>query len=111
MINKLGGQEHFDEVLVEWNALKANEAMSDRWDRIIYYSIIDITIKYFCFRHKREADGFMRGLIVTHTISREEAAEAFHIGGYHYKWLREMDPNKPTISSESYPKYNKMSVD
>ena len=45
VIAKLGGEEHFEEVMQQWNGHKACEGMSERWDRIIYYSNIDMTIK------------------------------------------------------------------
>ena len=45
VIAKLGGEEHFEEVMQQWNSHKSCKGMSERWDRIIYYSNIDMTIK------------------------------------------------------------------
>ena len=45
-------------------------------------------------RRTREADGFLRGIIVANNISREEAAEFFKVGRYRYDRLRNMDPTK-----------------
>ena len=46
------------------------------------------------YRRKREADGFLRGIIVANNISREEAAEFFKVGSYRYDRLRNMNPAK-----------------
>ena len=54
-----------------------------------------VEIHYFSFvRRKREADGFVRGIIIANNISREEAAEFFKVGRCRYDRLRNMDPTK-----------------
>ena len=46
-------------------------------------------------RRKREADGFLRGLILGHNLSREETCFLFKIGRYRYDRIRNMNPNQP----------------
>ena len=65
-----------------------------------------LKIKSFCSRRKREADGFIRGIIVSNQISREDAAAIFEIGRYRYDRLRKLNPNLPIPSSNSRPAYH-----
>ena len=74
-IKKLGGEEESNRILVEWESHKRAQVNSDR--------------------RKREADGFIRGLIVGHSLSREEATKLFKIGRLRYDRLRNMNPNQP----------------
>ena len=53
-----------------------------------------VIIFFTSARRKREADGFLRGIIIANNISREEAAEYFKVGQYRYNRLRNMDPSK-----------------
>ena len=57
-------------------------------------------------RRKREADGFLRGVIVSNSISREEAAAFFKVGRYRYDSLRNLNPSLPIPSSNSRPNYH-----
>ena len=74
---KIGGEGESDRILLEWESHCQSEVVSDR--------------------RKREADGFLRGLIVSHNLSREEATKFFKIGRYRYDRLREMKPNHPIL--------------
>ena len=65
---KCGGEAQFQEYLTVWQGLSAG--------RQTYPPL------------KAVADGFMSALIVSHQISREEAAAAFGIGHYRYHRLR-----------------------
>ena len=66
-VNKLGGKIEAEDILCQWELHRAAESVSDR--------------------RKREADGFLRGIIVANNISREEAAEFFKVGRYPPKKL------------------------
>ena len=68
-------------------------------------------ISCFCSRRKREADGFIRGIIVGNNLSREEAAAMFEIGRYRYDRLRNMNPNLPIPSNTSRPKYHRIAAE
>ena len=57
-------------------------------------SVCRLSIFIFFYRRKREADGFLRGIIVANNISREEAAEFFKVGSYRYDRLLNMNPAK-----------------
>ena len=74
-VKKMGGQDMADQVRVQWDNHRQSEGMSER--------------------RKREADGFLRGIIVSNKISREEAAVFFKIGRYRYDRLRNMNPTLP----------------
>ena len=47
------------------------------------------------FRRKREADGFVRGLILTHNLSRKEACTFFSIGRNQFDRVRNFNPLLP----------------
>ena len=85
-VNKLGGKIEAEDILCQWELHRAAESVSDR--------------------RKREADGFLRGIIVANNISREEAAEFFKVGRYRYDRLRNMDPTKPIPKKP--PAYHKV---
>ena len=74
-VKKFGGQNQADEFLGHWENHKRSENISDR--------------------KKRESDGFLRGLILSHNLSRAEAMEFFKIGRYKYERLRNLNPNLP----------------
>ena len=47
------------------------------------------------FRRKTEADGFVRGLILTHNMSRNEACSFFSIGRNRFDRVRNSNPLLP----------------
>ena len=74
-VQKVGGQNHANELLAEWDIHRRSEKLSDR--------------------KKWESDGFLRGLIVSHNLSRAEAMEFFKIGRYKYDRLKGLNPTQP----------------
>ena len=74
-VKKVGGQDQSKELLAHWENHKRSEKMSER--------------------NKRESDGFLRGLILSHNLSRAEAMDFFKIGRYKYDRLRNLNPNLP----------------
>ena len=67
-VDKVGGQDQADELLAEWDTHRRCEKLSAR--------------------KKWESDGFLRGLILSHNLSRAEAMELFKIGRYKYDRLK-----------------------
>jgi len=80
-IAKLGGETESNRILLEWENHRRGEDDSG----------------------KREADVFMRGLIVGHSLSREEATKLFKIGRFRYDRLRYMDPLSLDIPNQPNP--------
>ena len=74
-VKKFGGQNLADELLAEWDIHRRSEKLSDR--------------------KKWESDGFLRGLILSHNLSRVEAMEFFKIGRYRFDRLRNLNPAQP----------------
>ena len=94
-IKKLGGKEEADRILVEWEGHRRAEGTSDRF--VFNFLIKVIKVSLIC-RRKREADGFMRGLILGHSLSREEASFLCKIGRCRYDRLRNLNPNQPIVA-------------
>ena len=94
-IKKLGGKEEADRILVEWEGHRRAEGTSDRF--VFNFLIKVIKVSLIC-RRKREADGFMQGLILGHSLSREEASFLCKIGRCRYDRLRNLNPNQPIVA-------------
>eukprot|EP00092_Neocalanus_flemingeri_P021945 GFUD01023802.1.p1 GENE.GFUD01023802.1~~GFUD01023802.1.p1 ORF type:complete len:133 (-),score=27.21 GFUD01023802.1:107-505(-) len=69
---KLGGEIKANEILADWRNHRQAEGDSDR--------------------RKREADGFVRGLINGHSLTRLEASDFFNIGNYRWNRLKNLNP-------------------
>ena len=74
-IKKVGGQNRADELLTEWDIHRRSEKL--------------------CDRKKWESDGFLRGLILSHDLSRKEVMAFFKIGRYKYDRLKSLNPALP----------------
>ena len=71
VVKKLGGQKEADEVLVNRKFI------------------------FVLFRRKREADGFLRGIMVSHSLSRTEGMLFFKVGRGRFDRLRDLNPLLP----------------
>ena len=68
--NKLGGEVEALRVSELWAEHKRAEQKDDRYD---YCLMEENLLNLYYSRRKREADGFVRGLISAHNLSRNEA--------------------------------------
>lgn len=63
----------------------------------------------FIYRGKKEADGFLKGVIFSSKLSRREAFAVFNIGNYRLDRLLNDDSTNPPVAKPQNP--NALSAD
>ena len=64
---------------------------------------------FFDFSMRKEADGFLKGLIISSQLSRRESFALFQIGNYRHDRLLNEDPTNPPLARPQNP--NALSAD